>query len=117
MATFLWKPVSDGGLNRGGLSIVLGDIRSGVQSATIVKADGSTESLTKSSGTEIGTKFYSRYPGGAFGENLTVRVTYSDGRTEDYQIPNGGQRYEGPVGDSNPGPSNKGMGGGAYSPT
>lgn len=120
MASFLWKPFSDGGLNPGGTSVLLGGVQGGVSSAQVVGPNGEIyENLQQASGRENGVKFYSKRPGSAYGQNLTVRVTYADGRTESYQIPNGGQRYEGPLGDTNPGPSNKGSsgGGGSYDPT
>lgn len=111
MVAFLWKPFSEGGLNPGGTSVLLGGIRGGVQSVGVYDSQGNLlENLAQSNSTELGTKFYSRRPGNAFGDNLTVKVTYSNGKTEDYSIPSGGQRFEGPLGDANPGASGGGPG-------
>lgn len=104
MPSFIWKPFSSGGLNPGGLSIVLKDVFSGANSAKVVDAQGNVlEDLRLAGGKEVGTKFYSTKPGSAFGNNVKVIVNYSDGKSETYDIPNGAGRFEGPLGDSSPG--------------
>lgn len=115
---FLWKPSSQGGLNPGALSVILGT--TGVKGVGIYdENDKLVENLAQSPYSDgVGTKYYSRKHGNAYGNNLRVKVDYGD-RQEAYNIPKGGSRYEGEFGNENPVFSNKGLGGGgsgAYMP-
>jgi hypothetical protein len=105
----IYKPSSDGQLNPGGLSVLLPFEAEGAQDVRIVDEAGNTiEQLQRGVPGKEGVKFYSRKPGKSFGQNLKISV---DGK--EFDIPDGGQRYEGSFGgDSGLAPVNKSTGGG-----
>lgn len=96
----LWKPQSQGSMNPGGVSFLLpaGNQYGNVE---ILDQGGNVlDTLQRSNAGQGETgaiKFYSQRPGGSYGSNLQVRVTTPNG-PQLYNIPNGGQRYEGTYG-------------------
>ena len=110
---FLWKPISQGGLNPGGTSVLFNNHPKGrPQSVEIVDANGNVVDHLRSGVGNEGIKFYSNKPGSAYGDNFSVRATWGGGYSETYNIKNGGQRWEGGFGNPNPTLSNKGPQGG-----
>lgn len=100
---FVWKPTSTGGLNPGGLSVVLGG--TGYKGVSLYTAEGKKiEDLlynshgTPEPGKSPAMKFYSKKPGASYGQGVIARVTYGDGRTEDYPIENSSAYYRGDLG-------------------
>lgn len=113
----LWKPSSDGGLNPGGTSFLLPSDRPRPRKVSVYGQDNTLlEDFAFGSSQEGAHKFYSRRPGGSYGQNVQVRVDYGTGTPEIYDIENPGLRYEGDVGGALS-VSNKPMsGGGAFPP-
>lgn len=103
---FLWKPQSSGARNRNALSVIVDGNRDQYKSVGIYdENDNLLEDLSYTPNVpEPGktgdpmTKFYSQKGGSSFGKNLKTRVTYADGRTEDYIIPDGAKQYRGQIG-------------------
>lgn len=98
---FLWKPSSaPNAINPGGVSVLFGKGKPRPSSVGIfdAKSGNLIENLTYSPGDELGYKFYSRKPGGAFG-NVVVKANYG-GAEDVYNIGAGGMRYQGNLGSS-----------------
>jgi len=104
---FVYKPFSTGSRNRGGLSVIVDGTRDQYKSVGIYdQNDNLLEDLSYTpnvpepgkGGGDPATKFYSQKPGSSFGKNIKTRVTYADGRTEDYNIEDSSQYYRGTIG-------------------
>lgn len=107
---FLFKPLGQGQVGTGKAVVLLGgDAGSGAKQVGVYGSDGKLiENLTNSGN----GKFYGSKAGGAYGQNVYVQVTNSDGSTSKYNIPNSGNSYTGDVGNTDPGVNPKDSPGG-----
>ncbi len=104
---FVFKGSSTGQRNPGGLSVIVDGTRDRYKSIGIYdENDNLLEDLSYTPNVpepgktgDPATKFYSTKPGSSFGKNLKTRITYADGRTEDYAIGDGAGYYRGTIGD------------------
>lgn len=106
---FVFKGSSSGQRNPGGLSVIVDGTRDKYKSIGIYdQNDNLLEDLSYTPNVpepgvqgDPATKFYSTKSGASFGKNIKTRVTYADGRTEDYAIDDGAGYYRGTIGDPN----------------
>ncbi len=105
MSGFLYKPIGQGQIGGGRATFLLEGTN--IVSGGWYDKDGNlVERFSRAQGTpeagqKPGVKFYASKPGGAYGQDLVARFTTSDGKVQTYNIANGGQRYEGSLGDPN----------------
>lgn len=99
MSSFLFKPIGQGQVGGGKANFLLENTN--LVSGGFYDENGNlVERFQRFVGqpegnNKPGVKFWASKPGGAYGQNLTARFTDSSGKTYEYKIPNGGQRYEG----------------------
>jgi hypothetical protein len=92
---FLFKPISE---NQKTLAVLLPEVYKGlVSGVTVLNSLGEVLDSGASTGYgEEGTreKFSFSKPGGDYGDNLTVNVSFMDGTSTAYSIPDGSKRYD-----------------------
>lgn len=126
MGTFLYKPIGQGQVGGGRANFLLGNtslVSGGFydKQGNLVERFGRFQGRPEGNG-PAGVKFYAQQPGGAYGQDLEARFTDNSGKVFSYNLPNGGQRYEGSLGDPgslkavNKGPMGGGGGAGGSFP-